>query len=1110
MKCPKCQFENPEDSKFCFECGEKMELKCPKCGKALPIGVKFCNECGHDLRKPSKTPPVDYSAPQAYTPKFLADKILKNRSAIEGERKLVTVLFADVADFTAMSEKLDPEEIHQIMDGCFKILLDEIHLYEGTINQFTGDGVMALFGAPVSHEDHAQRACYAALSIQKAIKEYGQKVRETYGVNFEMRIGLNSGPVVVGSIGDNLRMDYTAIGDTTNLAARLESSAEPGSILLSKETQRLVRDFFEFQSLGKIDVKGKEEQQQAFELVKASEVETRISAAVAKGLTRFVGRKNSMAGLMSAYELAKSGSGQVVGMVGEAGVGKSRLLFEFRNRLPQDEIIYFEGRCLHYGGSMIYLPIVDIMRSFFDIKDGDGGFVVRKKIENKVLKLDENLRKILSPIQELLSVKVEDEVYLQVDSGQRKIWIFEAVRDLLAIESQNKTVVIAVEDLHWIDKTSQEFLSYLIDWLADVKILLILLYRPEYTHPWGSKSHYKRIGLTQLTAKSSTELVQAILEGGEVVPELRELILSRAGGNPLYLEELSHNMLENGTIQRKDHEYILTRDASEIEVPDTIQGIIAARLDRVEESLKRIMQMASVIGREFAFRILQTIMEMKEGLKSSLINLQGLEFISQKRLFPELEYIFKHALTQEVAYSSLLKERRKKIHEKIGQAIENLYPENLEEYYELLAYHYTRSDNKDKALAYLDLANQKAIKLNAFEDAMIYFNDSMKLLDTLPEIKAYQQRRISMLVSQWIVFELLFKFPEYYELLTRYEATAIDLGNKALLGLIYACKGHCEWWFGQLDRSGPSLTKGAELNEAGGNALGAGYAYMQLTWHYAIVGELEKAIACKDKALLALEQQFNLRLYVWSLCPAAAASAWLGHWNEAEEQVQKALSVAEKYSDNSLISFGAWMFNQILTLKGDLQRALKYAELSLQKASAPADRSWSESFLGWLLCRLGDFDKGIQILTTYIPIYLSADFLLAKVIFGTPLGEGYWLAGEYDKAKQTLKDVLKTSEQCGMKFYTGMCHRIMGEVNRKINSSQAPQSFEKSIVILHEIKAENELAMAYAGYGRFYKQQGDMMKAREYLTKALEIFERLGTPTEPDKVREILAELREG
>ncbi|MFC1863056.1 adenylate/guanylate cyclase domain-containing protein [Thermodesulfobacteriota bacterium] len=664
MKCPKCQHENPEGSKFCIECGGKIEFECPHCSHALPAGAKFCNECGHDLKASKQPPPIDFDHPQSYTPKFLADKILTSRSSIEGERKLVTVFFADVANYTSISEKLDPEEVHEIIDGAFKILMDEIHKYEGTINQFTGDGVMALFGAPVSHEDHAQRACYAALSIQKAMGDYGEKIKKETGVDFRMRIGLNSGPVIVGSIGDDLRMDYTAVGDTTNLASKMESLAQPGTILLSKHSRHLVKDYFDLRSLGKMQVKGKGEPQGVFELIKTGEAATRIEAAVARGLTRFVGRESSMADLMEAYEKVRNGSGKVVGIVGEAGVGKSRLIWEFRNRLTQDEFTYLEGRCLHYGGSMPYLPILDILRAYFGIKEEDREFVVRKKLKEKTLQLDENLERELSTFQDLFSLKVEDADYLKLEPKEKKERAFEAVQNLLIRESQINTTIIVIEDSHWIDKTSEDFLNDLIGCLANVPLLLILLYRPEYTHRWGSKSYYSRIGLDQLTMKPSTELVQAILEGGEIVPELSELILHRAAGNPLFMEEFTYTLIENGSIERKDSQYVLNRQPSDIQVPDTIQGIIAARIDRLDESLKRIIQVASVIGREFAFQVLQAIVEMKEGLKFHLNSLQGLEFIYEKRLFPELEYIFKHALTQEVAYNSLLLKRRKEIHEK--------------------------------------------------------------------------------------------------------------------------------------------------------------------------------------------------------------------------------------------------------------------------------------------------------------------------------------------------------------------------------------------------------------------------------------------------------------
>jgi class 3 adenylate cyclase/tetratricopeptide (TPR) repeat protein len=1109
MKCPKCQFENREGVKFCEECGANFELRCPNCTASIQLGRKFCGECGFKLTEPSETPSIDYSEPQSYTPKFLADKILTSRSSIEGERKLVTVLFADVANYTSMAERLDPEEVHQIMDGCFAILMDAIHHYEGTINQFTGDGVMALFGAPVAHEDHAQRACYAALAIQGVLENYNEKIQQNHVVDFKMRIGLNSGPVVVASIGDDLRMDYTAVGDTTNLAARLQSKARPGSIFVSEATHKLAKDFFHFKQLGKVEVKGKEQLQEAYELIKTGEVKTRIKAALTKGLTKFVGRENSMAALNEPYERVLSGSGQAVGIVGEAGVGKSRLLFEFIDRLPQGEFTHLEGHCVHYGSRIAYLPILDILRALFGIKEGDPEFFVKKKLAEKIEQLGQQLVGTLPAFQDLLSLKVDHEKYLQLDPSQKKIRIFEAVLNLFIQESEHKPLLLVIEDLHWIDKISEDFISYLIDSMANTGILLILLYRLEYTHPWGSKSYYTQIGLTQLGSASSRQLVQAILKGGEVASELQEFVLGRSGGNPLFVEELTYSLLENGTIQKTDHQYILTRNASDINVPDTLQAIIAARIDRVAENLKGVMQVASVIGREFAFRVLEAIMGTRDDLKSYLLKLQRLEFIAQKRLFPELDYIFKHALIQEVAYNSLLKKRREAIHESIGRAIESLYPERLEEYCELLAYHYSWSKNTEKAIHYSDMANQKAIKANAAEQAKAYFDDAMKLLDTLPETPNNRRRRISLLMNQLLVMFLLFKYPEYHDLLTRFEPTAISLQEEGLLGGYYARLGTCEWGYGNFDLALQLDAKAAELCETGGNLEDEAYAYGQMQWCHLYKGNYEHIFQLKKRVLQILQKKFNLRTYSWAMQASAIALGFLGRWKEAEAEGHQLLKIAEQFSDDSVASMAAWGLSMTYNSKRDAVRAVEYGEMAVRKATTPGDKVWGECHLAWAWCRAGKIQKGVELLAIYAPLQRAVRFFPGEH-FTVCLGEGYFLAGEYDKASRIMAEILEIAQVRGLKWYIGEAHRILGEIALKTLPDQAASHFDRSIAMFGEINAENEMALSYAGYGRYHRQTGHLAKAREFLTRALEIFERLGTLVEPQKVKKELADLTKG
>jgi class 3 adenylate cyclase/tetratricopeptide (TPR) repeat protein len=1121
MKCPKCQFENPQGQKFCGECGTKLEIVCPKCNSLNPPQFKFCGECGYDLSKPLEAPPLDYSVPKSYTPRFLAEKILTTRSAMEGERKLVTVLFADVANFTSLSEKLDPEEVHQIMDGCFKILMNEIHKYEGTINQFTGDGVMALFGAPIAHEDHAQRACYAALSSQKALAVYEEKVKREFGVEFKMRMGLNSGPVIVGSIGDDLRMDYTAVGDTTNLASRMESLANRGSVLVSRATHRLVKEYFEFHSLGQLELKGKEEPQEAYELIRAGEVATRIGASVAKGLTRFLGRTSSMAALMESWEKAQSGSGQVVGIVGEAGVGKSRLLLEFQNNIPKDQVTYLEGGCLHYGSSMAYLPFLDILRSYFEIHEEDREFLRKKKMAERVHQLDEKLKPILSPLQDLLSLRVEDEGYLKLEPKQKRERISEGLRDLFMRLSKESPLILSVEDLHWIDKTSEEFLDYLIGWLSHEKILLILLYRPEYTHKWGNKSYFNRIGLDQLSLKSSAELVQAILEGGEVASELRDLILNRAAGNPLFMEELTHTLLENGSIQKMDHQYVLANKLSELQVPDTVQGIIAARMDRLEENLKRIMQVASVIGREFAFRLLQAISGMREELKAHLINLQGLEFIYEKSLFPELEYIFKHALTQEVAYNSLLLKRRKEIHERIGKAIEELYPERLEEFYEILAYHYVRGEVLEKAGWYMKLSGSKAVRTHSMREAYSFYNEALAILHRLPDTVENTKEKLEVLVLMTAPMRLL-GFPEgSLEMLQEGECLCKDLKDTRRLALFNGCLSAYYTFRGDallgVKYGEEALEEGLKTQDIDlivPIALGLCFSYIG-------TGRWDKVVDIAPGVLDLLEKAgrqsefFATHVNPYSnLCGYCGASmGQLGNFEEGNIFLEKGLRHAIQIDDALGVAMAEYEYGLFFHTKGDWKSAIEHFQNGIkygEEAKVLALLAWSWAFMGSAYSYLGDPETGRRYLEKGLKIQRDAGFEYLLSIYPLILSDICLRLGDPKSALNFADEALSLSQKNSDKYLEALSWVFLGCIMARTETAKTHKAEDyilQGMNILHELKFKPWYARGQLILGEVYANAGEKEKALENLEKAEAMFHEMGMDYWLGKSQEALKRL---
>jgi tetratricopeptide (TPR) repeat protein len=981
-----------------------------------------------------------------------------------------------------------------------------------SLTEVSGIPTVELFGAPVALEDAPQRAIRSSLAIHREMAKFSDQLRQEKKdlPPVKMRIGIHTGPVVVGTLGNDLRVEFKAVGDTVNLASRMEGQAEPGTTYITEDTFKLTEGLFRFEGLGQRMIKGKQAPVNVYRAIAPSTMRTRFDVSAERGLTPFAGRDRELELLLDGLERSKAGRGQAFSITAEAGVGKSRLLYEFRKAVASEDVTFLEGRCLSYSRAVAYHPVIDILKANFDIHEGDGDFEIREKIKRglKISGADE--ASTLPFLLELLAVKDSGIDQIPMSPEVKKNRIIEALKRIVLKRSEIRPLIMAYEDLHWIDKSSEDQLKHLLESIPGARVLLIFTYRPEFVHTWGAKSYHSQVMLNRLSNRESLMMVSHLLGTEELDKDLEEFILEKTEGIPFFIEELIKSLKDLKIITRENNRYRITKDIKEVAIPATIQDVIMARVDSLPEEMKGLLQTASAVGRESSYDLIKRLTGLAEQeLLSQLSVLKDSELLYERGIYPQSTYIFKHALTQEVTYNSLLLKRRKQIHEGIGRAMEAQYPDRLEEHYELLAYHYGHSANADKAVKYLDLANQKAAKLNAMEEAKAYFDEAMELLDALPETEENRQRRISLLANQGIVFFLLFKSPEYYDLLTRYEPMARGIGNPELLGAFCGRLGHCHHLFGHYDQAIQTLTKAAELCQEAGNAEDAGHAYVFWEWSHLDRGDYERVLALKEDVLRMMDQQFNLRWHTYALCAASRAYACLGRWDEAVEEGKKALSVAEEFSDNSLISFVVWNLSIAYTWKGDLARAVECGELAVQKAPTPGDKAWAQRALGWAWCRSGETTRGIELLTTVLPIFRAGRFIPSEIPLTCFLGEGYWLAGEDDKARQTLEKGLEMAERYGVRYELGFAHRLLGEISLKNNPAQAAPHFEKSITIFQEIKAENELAMAYAGYGRLHKKQGEIARAREYLTKALEIFERLATPIEPNNVREVLAELPE-
>jgi class 3 adenylate cyclase/tetratricopeptide (TPR) repeat protein len=673
--------------------------------------------------------------PRAYTPKHLAEKILQSKAALEGERKHVTVLFADVKGSMELAEQLDAEEWHAILDRFFAILTDGVHRFEGTVNQFTGDGIMALFGAPIAHEDHAQRACWAALHLRDELRRFAQELRRERGLDFATRIGLNSGEVVVGRIGDDLRMDYTAQGHTVGLAQRMEALAEAGRTYLSAATAQRVEGFFTLEDLGEFRVKGSSAPLRVYALEGLGRLHTRFDRSRARGLSRFVGRDDEMRLLEEALVRAEHGEGQTVAVVAPAGAGKSRLAFELVEGCRARGIAVLEARALAHGRSIPLRPILEMFRRRFGITETDGDRAAREKIAGALLLLEPSFAAILPAMFEFMGVPDPARPAPQADPEAAQRRLLGHFRRIVEADARERTVVVVIEDLHWLDDASDRFVAELVGVAsaAPTGLLLLLNFRPEYAAEWIGRAGVRQVALQPLAPEAVHEMLAAAIGDDPTVRGLPERIHARTGGNPFFAEEIVQALIEDGGLAGRPGGYRLTRPVEKVPLPETVQNVLAARIDRLPAREKEVLQAAAVIGREVPHPLLSAVCgvagaELEEGLAA----LCRAELLFEASLYPRVEYAFKHPLTHEVAYQSQLAARRAAVHRAVAQSMERLYAEQLDERAAEIAWHWEAAGERGGAARWHGRAASWSER-RTVQAAMRHWRAALALLPELPE-----------------------------------------------------------------------------------------------------------------------------------------------------------------------------------------------------------------------------------------------------------------------------------------------------------------------------------------------------------------------------------------
>jgi len=1002
------------------------------------------------------------------------------------------VLFCDIVGSTPLTDRLGSEGMRDLVSSFLEMSLAEVHRYGGTAPQFLGDGFMAVFGAPLTHEDHVRRALLAAVAIQRALGSEGGAA-DPERLSLPVRIGVHTGPVVFGPLSDKLPMDSTAIGDTANVAARLQQAAEPGTILLSEATRLLAQDYARVEPVGPLILKGKAEPTSVYHLLSVSHRRSGLRELSPARAAVFVDRESELGILNNFLQQVERGRSQAVGVVGEPGIGKSRLLAEFHRQLTQGRITWVEGRCVSYGTAIPYCLLLDLLRSNCGIVETHTPEAIIERVRSSLQKVGMDPERDSPVLLHLLGVVDIDASPALSNPEAVKAKAFEIFRQISVKGSRSRPLVLVLEDLHWVDRISEEFLGFLAENAPDARILMLATYRPGYRPPWIDRSYAGQTPLQPLSRDDSLQMVRSVLSAERPVDLVSEEIVAKADGNPFFLEQLA----------------LHARDLrSDLMVPNTIHDVVMARIDRLPEETKRLLQTAAVIGREFSLRLLSTVCKGSGSLENQLRELGRLEFLNERVETEGSVYVFRHALTQETAYGSLLERHRRAYHAAVGHALEELYGGRTDEVAELLALHFGRSDEAEKSVDYAIAAGEKSQRRCAYSESLSYFNDALRRLDEMPEARANRFRRLDAVIKQGEVKLALGRHAEHIGTLDEIRGIVEETDDPPRLVAWHYWRGFLHSLTG--GRPAVAIEHGlraAAIASAAGFSDLDGFVASCLAQAYIVAGELRPAVDAAQRALSIFETRGDL----WPACRAlwhlSSAANYLGDWEQSLAACRQALDYSAALNDRLLKTQGMWRTGQAHIQQGDIERGLQYCDEALALQPIPYHSAAAKAIRGYGLIKAGRLDIGIAELVDVVDWFASSRLTYFCSIATLWLAEGHLARRETTNARPLIEQVLQRIQLTGYLHFEGLAQRLMADCLAIEDPSAAEEHVEIAVRILDGIGARNDFAKALVTRAGLRQLAGDFSTARVLLKQAREIFMTLGTRAEPARVDAALADL---